>query len=65
MHPLHAELTAHLMTEERLRRAAAERRVRAAAGARPHLRDRLGAGLVRVGTRLQHHTAAPRATSPC
>lgn len=61
MHPLHVALHANIVTEQRLADAAERRRVRALVGPRPDVRDRLGAVLVRVGTRLQHHRPAPAA----
>lgn len=66
MHPLHVELDAHLITEDRLRRAAAARRVLALTASRPRLRDRVGAGLVRAGTRLQRRPrTTPGHAAPC
>lgn len=65
MHPLHVEQTARVITEDRLRAAALARRVDAARPTRPSLRDRVGAGLVRVGETLQHRPAAAHAPRPC
>ncbi len=62
MHPLHADFTARLIAEDRLAHAATQRRLRAARAPRPGVRARLGAGLVRTGTRLQ--TAGPGAPRP-
>ena len=53
MHPVHTDLTARVLTEERLRVAADQRRLRAARPARPALRERLGAALVHTGERLR------------
>lgn len=68
MHPLHIEQMAAIVTEERLLRAADARRVRSLLGRPRPLRDRVGAGMVAVGTRLQARparaTTASNAT-PC
>lgn len=66
MHPVHVEHTARVITEERLRSAAAARRVRAVRPARPRLRARVGVTLVRAGEALQRRPApTPRAAHPC
>jgi hypothetical protein len=68
VHPLHVEQVAHIVTEERLLRAADARRVRALLGRPRTLRDRVGAGMVTVGTRLQTRAARPTTAStatPC
>lgn len=66
MHPLHVEAVAHMIVDERLAHAATQRRLRSHAGVRPSLRARLGAGLVRLGTRLQARgSAAPRPVTGC
>ncbi len=65
MHPLHIEQTARIITEERLRTAAAARRVRALAPVRTSLRDRVGVLLVRGGQRLQGHRPATVQPGPC
>ena len=64
MHPLHVEQTARLITEERLRTAAAARRVRGLRRPRSSLRDHVGTLMVRTGQRLQSRpvTAQP---GPC
>lgn len=61
MHPLHMDLEAGFRRAEALERAAAQRRIRALLGPRPHLRDRVGAALVAFGTRVQHQHARPSA----
>ncbi len=53
MHPLLAEQTARVLTEERLRTAAAARRARPGLVIRPGPRDRLGVVLIHMGERLR------------
>lgn len=66
MHPLHEGLNAQLIIEERLRKAALAARARDLVGPPATLRERVGAGLVRVGTRLQHpRGVAPAAAGTC
>lgn len=49
MHPLHSDLAARLVVEDRLRNAAAARRQRVLVPGRPALRTRLGTALIRIG----------------
>lgn len=66
MHPLHVDLTARLITEERLAQAATQRRIRLMRPSRPTVRARVGTGLVRMGTRLQSaRVSSPTAVAGC
>lgn len=66
MHPLYAESLAHMIVDERLAHAATQRRLRGPTAPRSRLRARVGAGLVRLGTRLQAHgPGAPRPVAGC
>lgn len=53
MHPLHSDLAARLVVEDRLRSAATARRQRVLVPGRPALRGRLGTALIRIGEAVQ------------
>ena len=68
MHPLHVDQMARIVTEERLERAAQARRAHTFGRPRA-LRNRVGAGMVAVGTRLQTRSTGRRTAAstaaPC